>query len=297
METITRELVKDWLPMREPDAHKGDFGRLLIAAGSEGMMGACILACRAAFRSGSGLVSAACPSPQFTAVHAGVPEATCVTRENLDFSKYDAIAAGSGLGVSRDAYELICRILREYQGPFVLDADGLNCLSEYGIPSPSDFSSHLVLTPHAGEAARLVNASGWDPEEQVTPRVVALWREEFGTLLAKKLNAVCVMKGRGSLVCCPDGTVFENTTGNAGMATGGSGDVLTGIIASLAGQNAAQGLKAESSAAAGAVCGVYLHGLAGDMAAERWGKDGLMASDLADFAALARKSLAEQIDK
>ena len=290
MERITKDIVKNWLPLREPDAHKGDFGRLLMIAGNKGMMGACVLACRAAFRSGSGLVAACCDPSLFSDVHAGVPEATCVARDIRDLAKYDAAAIGPGLGVSRENHERIVSVLQGFDGPVVLDADALNCLSEYGFPDQETVRASLALTPHAGEAAKLVNALGIFGSGTVQSSGIAEQRELFGMLLAKKLNAVTVMKGAGSLVCFPDGSVYENTTGNAGMATGGSGDVLTGMISSFAGQLAAQGVPAAEAARRAAVCGVYLHGLAGDLAARQWGQAGLMASDLADYAALARQS-------
>ena len=289
---ITKEFVRNNLPLRERDAHKGDFGRLLIVAGSRGMMGACVLCCRSAFRSGAGLVAACCEPEFFGAVHAGVPEATCVPRDGAAPGRYDAIAIGPGLGVSRANYALICRVLAEFGGPVVLDADALNCLAEYGLPAGDAVQSSLVITPHAGEAARLVNTLKCQGLGNITPADVSADRGRFGQLLAQRLNAVCVMKGAGSLVCCPDGRVYENTTGNPGMATGGSGDVLMGMIASLAGQLAAQGAKPCEAAEKAALAGVYLHGLAGDLAAEKWGQAGLMASDLADFAALALHSLA-----
>ena len=287
---LDREIITNWLPLREPDAHKGDFGRVLMIAGSKGMMGACVLACRAAFRSGAGLVAACCDPALFSDVHAGVPEATCVSRDVRDFAKYDAVGAGPGLGVTRDNYDLICHVLAEYEGPVVLDADALNCLARFGLPSPKERRAFPVLTPHAGEAAGLLNALDVCRADALRPSDVALQRETFGKLLAREWSAVCVMKGAGSLICCPDGTVYRNVTGNAGMATGGSGDVLTGMICSLSGQLAAQGVSAAESAKRAAVLGVFLHGLAGDLAARQWGEDGLMASDLADYAALARHS-------
>ena len=290
MERITKDIVQNWLPLREPDAHKGDFGRLLMIAGNKGMMGACVLACRAAFRSGSGLVAACCDPSLFSDVHAGVPEATCVARDIQELAKYDAAAIGPGLGVSRENHERIVSVLQGFDGPVVLDADALNCLSEYGFPDSETIRASLVLTPHAGEAAKLVNALGIFGSGTIHSSDIAKQRERFGTVFAEKLNAVTVMKGAGSLVCCPDGSVYENTTGNAGMATGGSGDVLTGMISSFAGQLAAQGVAAEEAVKRAAVCGVYLHGMAGDIAAKQWGQAGLMASDLADCAALARQS-------
>ncbi|MBR5642069.1 MAG: NAD(P)H-hydrate dehydratase [Firmicutes bacterium] len=282
MDRITKELVQNWLPLREPDAHKGDFGRVLMIAGSKGMMGACVLSCRSAFRSGSGLVAACCSPDLFSDVHAGVPEATCVSREGVDPARYDAVAIGPGLGVSQENHGLICRVLAGYEGPAILDADALNCLAKYGFPAAEGRKAHLVLTPHAGEAAKLLNGP--------SSAEVSANRETYGLQLAERLQAVTVMKGSGSLICCPDGSVFQNTTGNAGMATGGSGDVLTGMICSFAGQLAAQGAGPAEAAKRAAVCGVYLHGLAGDLAAKQWGTDGLMASDLADYAALARES-------
>lgn len=283
MDRISKELVKSWLPLREPDAHKGDFGRILMIAGSKGMMGACILSCRSAFRSGSGLVAACCSPDLFSDVHAGVPEATCVSREGFDAARYDAVAIGPGLGVSEENHETICRVLAAYEGPVILDADALNCLAKYGFSGIEGRKASLVLTPHAGEAARLLNG--------LSAAEISADRERFGLILAEQLGAVTVMKGAGSLICCPDGSVYQNTTGNAGMATGGSGDVLTGMICSLAGQLAAQGIPAAEAAKRAAVCGVYLHGLAGDLAAKDWGEVSLMASDLADRVALAMREV------
>ncbi|MBR5980473.1 MAG: NAD(P)H-hydrate dehydratase, partial [Firmicutes bacterium] len=141
MERITKDIVQNWLPLREPDAHKGDFGRLLMIAGSRGMMGACVLACRAAFRSGSGLVAACCDPSLFSDVHAGVPEATCVARDVQDLAKYDAVAIGPGLGVTPENHASIVNVLQGFDGPVVLDADALNCLSQYGFPSPETVSA------------------------------------------------------------------------------------------------------------------------------------------------------------
>ena len=283
MDRISKESVQNWLPLREPDAHKGDFGRVLMIAGSKGMMGACILACRSAFRAGSGLVAACCDPSLYSDVHAGVPEATCVSREGFDPARYDAVAIGPGLGVSEENHQLICRVLAAYEGPVVLDADALNCLAKYGFPAAEERKAHLVLTPHAGEAAKLLNGP--------SAAEVSANRERFGRILAERLGAVTVMKGAGSLICCPDGTAYQNTTGNAGMATGGSGDVLTGIVCSLAGQLAAQDIPAAEAAKRAAVCGVYLHGLAGDLAAKDWGEASLMASDVADRTALAMREV------
>ena len=302
MERLQKENIKAWLPLREPDAHKGDFGRVLIAAGSKGMMGACILSCRAAFRSGSGLVAACCDPDLFSDVHAGVPEATCVAREDVSWDRYDAAGAGPGLGVTRTAYDFLLEAMTRFSGPLVLDADALNCLAAFGIPDPKTVRASLIITPHAGEAAKLLNAMCMKGIGTVSPEDISKDRERFGLLLSQRLGAVTVMKGAESLIILPDGRVYQNTTGNPGMATGGSGDVLTGMTVSLAGQLAAQGKNPEEAAVLGTLCSVYLHGLAGDMAAESWGQAGVMASDLADYAALALRSFdpisfAERIDK
>ncbi len=271
---ITQAYVNTLIKKRDRDIHKGDCGKILVFAGSAGMAGAAVLCARAALRTGAGLVRVSIPEELFPIIQIGVPEATCITRERLfeDLMQYSAIAIGPGLGDEIKNGNLIKKILFTTDKPVVVDADGLNLLrDEPGVMK--DARAKLIITPHPGEAARLLNCSAAEINGN---------RQKSARELAAVTGAVTVLKGAGSVVATPDGKTYINTTGNPGMATGGSGDVLTGVIAALAGQ----GLDSESAAAAG----VYLHGLAGDLASGRMGEYGLIASDIANMVALAVKS-------
>ncbi|QIB69132.1 NAD(P)H-hydrate dehydratase [Aminipila butyrica] len=275
---ITLEYVNTVIKRRDRSIHKGDCGRILLIAGSLGMAGAAVLCGRAALRSGAGLVQIAVPEELFPILQMGVPEATCVSRKslNLDWQRYDAIAVGPGLGEDAEHGELIRRIAREYEGTLVLDADGLNQAARNHLQEDlRKARCSLIISPHIGEAARLLDmevgqAGAWD-------------RQELARLLVEKTNAIVVLKGAETIVATPEGTSYTNTTGNPGMATAGSGDVLTGIITSLSGQ----GLLPVDAAKAG----VCLHGLAGDLGADRLGEYGLTAGDLTVMTALAMKKI------
>lgn len=272
---ITQAYVNTLIKKRERDIHKGNCGKVLVVAGSKGMAGAAVLCARAALRTGAGLVRVSIPEELFPILQIGVPEATCTTRERLfeDLMQYSAIAIGPGLGDEIKNENLIKKILFTTDRPVVVDADGLNLLQdEPGVMK--DARAKLIITPHPGEAARLLNCSTSEINRN---------RMKSAEGLATVTGAVTVLKGAGSVVATPDGKTYINTTGNPGMATGGSGDVLTGVIAALAGQ----GLKPEAAATAG----VFLHGLAGDLASDRMGEYGLIASDIADTVALAIKSI------
>ncbi|HWQ78335.1 MAG TPA: NAD(P)H-hydrate dehydratase [Anaerovoracaceae bacterium] len=272
---ITQAYVNTFIKERERDIHKGDCGKVLILAGSKGMAGAAVLCARAALRTGAGLVRVAVPEELFPILQIGVPEATCITRERVfeDLTQYSAIAIGPGLGDEVKNGALIRKILNETDKPVVIDADGLNLLRN-DLEAMKKARAKLIITPHPGEAARLLDQ-----------KAAEINRDRLGSArgLASATGAVTVLKGAGSIVATPEGKTYINTTGNPGMATGGSGDVLTGVIASLAGQ----GLEPEAAAAAG----VFLHGLAGDMASEQTGEYGLIASDIANLVALAIKSI------
>lgn len=251
------------LEKRNKDAHKGDFGKVLLVAGSKGMCGAAILGGKAALRTGSGLVQIGVPEELFPIIQVGVPEATCVDRdEDIDLSIYDACAIGPGLGISTESAAVLKRLIMEYKGPLVIDADGLNLISIcdfYGLLKERE--GDTIITPHPGEARELIGTYYHSDMTRVD------------TVLALKLltGAVSVLKGNETLVY--DGnSVYGNTTGNPGMATAGSGDVLTGIILSLLGQ----GLSASEAAKKG----VYIHGLAGDKACEKYGEASLISSDI-----------------
>ena len=277
---ITKAVIREMIPHRSPNAHKGNFGRVLIIAGSEGMMGAAVLAARGALRSGAGLVSVACNREFFPIVQAGIPEATCLDRNfcNKDLRRYDAIGIGPGLGMNEEIVMLLKEVLQNYRGPVVLDADALNTLAA-NKSLLKDMTAGCIMTPHEGEAAKLLNISA----EEISGN-----RESAAKTIAKEFSAICVLKGAGTLVALPGCELLKNTTGNPGMSTGGAGDVLTGVITGLAAQfrkgSEQQNFKA-------ALAGVYLHGLAGDIAAEEMGEYGLIAGDIADCLPYAIKRL------
>ena len=269
---ITREFVQTIIEKREKEIHKGDCGRILIVAGSHGMAGAAILAATAALRTGSGLVQVAIPKELFPIVQVGIPEATCIERDlrKIDLSLYDAIAVGPGLGQSDESIDTVKYLFENYDGKMVLDADGLNILAYNNLFDLIKDKENIVITPHMGEAKRLL---GHLKEE----------RKETAIELYRKTKAITVLKGHATVVATDNEKTYINTTGNPGMATAGSGDVLTGIITSLLGQG--------KSAKEAALAGVFVHGLAGDLAAETVGEYGLIAGDIAYYTAIALKEI------
>ena len=404
---ITEKTVKNRIGRRNKEIHKGDCGRILIAAGSWGMAGAAILAARSALRAGAGLVRLAIPEALFPIVQVGVPEATCIERNlsNLDLAAYDAICAGPGLGEGEESIALITKLLEEYEKTLVIDADGLNLIAHQDLfplllQRQKRFPLQTILTPHMGEAKRLLGDTFVDvvrgtaagqaavkaklPQgqtgttdsqsagkqaaaavsdakaqmfagcaAQTDSQAAAAHVQQEGALastdrkdasalqdlndgavrlrivdaLTAKTGAIVVLKGAGTLVAAPGIQAYTNTTGNPGMATGGSGDVLSGIITGLAGQRqqtaahvqnsesadtkgcanvahsnaspntdvtakaqSAQGLS-RMSAWDAAICGVYIHGLAGDLAAQELGEYGVTAGDLAQYTAYALKRI------
>lgn len=282
---ITEKTVKNIIERRDREIHKGSCGRILIAAGSVGMAGAAVLSARGALRSGAGLVQLSVPEEIFPVVQTGVIEATCLTAslDQIDLSRYNAAAAGPGLGDSRQSVEKVRVLLDSFDGPLVLDADGLN------IAAREDYfdlmrarGGRLIITPHMGEARRLMAK---DFSEKMT-------RRELAEALAQKTGAVTVLKGAGTVVAAEGQKTYTNTTGNPGMATAGSGDVLTGIVTSLCGQRHSDGRPIEPLEAA--LAGVYIHGLAGDLGTEEKGEYGLIAGDIAEYTALAVKKILEE---
>ncbi len=261
---ITKEYVKNILRERPQDMHKGQCGRVLIIAGSKTMTGAAVLCAKGAFRSGAGLVYASLPVEIFLIMQVSVPEAICIMRSReTDLSLYDAIAIGPGIGNDKANADIIKRLLAEYTKTLVIDADGLNIIASANLFEEMKASdADIVITPHMGEAARLLGNKSCE-------------REEIACNLSSLTGATTVLKGADTIVTSDGEILYTNTTGNPGMATAGSGDTLTGIIASLA----AQGYSGFEAAS----CGVYIHGLAGDMAASEMGQWGIMASDIAEF--------------
>ncbi|MEO8067298.1 MAG: NAD(P)H-hydrate dehydratase [Flavobacteriales bacterium] len=264
------------LPRYQRFAHKGDHGHALLIAGSEGMMGAAVLAVCAALRSGAGLVTARVPGTGISVVQSSAPEAICSKDPGHShvtalphLSKFSAIGMGPGLG--REASHVVKQLIQDVTVPLLLDADALNALAEN-----KTWLAYLpkgtVLTPHPKEFDRLFGGS-------ITARErVAVAREE-----AVKRGIVIVLKGANTAICEPNGTVYFNPTGDPGMAKGGSGDVLTGVITGLL----ARGLSPLHAA----LLGTYLHGSAGSLTAKHVGRDGMTAMDIVHHLPMAWRAL------
>ena len=287
MKEITKELVKNSIPERKTESHKGDFGKVLIIAGSRTMTGACILSCEAALRSGAGLVYALVPDEIMAQVQVAVPEVV-IKERNLgipDMSEYDCIVIGPGLGTGEDAVALVDEIIEKAECPLIFDADALNVISynhwQDRLRDRCLRGLGSVITPHMGEAARLLkDDAGFNIETE--------GREEILNELYDITGATVVLKGNRTLVRPMFGgsldPVYVNTTGNPGMATAGSGDVLTGIIAALLGQ----GIKNA------VITGVYIHGLAGDLMAEEVGEYSLISRDILKGIPMAFNNILEE---
>ena len=264
------------LPPRPPDAHKGDFGRVLIFAGSRDMPGAAVLAARAALRGGAGLVTLAVPRGTLGTVQSHLVDATFLPlpdtraggvsrtarRAILEAaSQSRALVAGPGLGASGETKAMVYELIRKASCPLLLDADALNVLGE-DLGSLQERPGPTVLTPHPGEMARLFGLG---------TKEIQADRREFAARCARRSHAVVILKGHRTVVT-DGGVYFENTTGNPGMAKGGMGDVLAGFLGALL----ARGLEPLDAA----ILGVYIHGFAGDLAAQKFGQESLIASDV-----------------
>lgn len=268
-----RRLIDMLLPVRRRDTHKGDYGKVLLLCGSEGLTGAARLAAKAALRTGSGLVYLGVPEKIYPVVASGAgseivfplpcDEAgrlcmAALAQIEARLAQMDAVLLGPGLGRSEELDALVRAILARCRMPLVLDADGINALAGH-IDVLRGCACPIVVTPHAGEFRRM--GGSLDPEDRVCAAME----------MARRTNAVVLLKGPGTVVT--DGlNVYVNRTGNPGMATGGSGDLLAGMIVSLLGQHI---MPLEAAAA-----GAYLHGAAGDLAARALGEYALTPEDL-----------------
>jgi len=260
--------AQNLLRKRPKFAHKGNFGHLLMMAGSHGKMGAAVLATKAALRAGVGLITTQVPRSGYQIMQATLPEAMCLVdhsedtlSEMPDLTPFDIVAVGPGIGQKPETLKLMHALTERATQPMVIDADGLNLLAqEKGLLEKLPPNS--ILTPHPGEFARLCG-----PTENHFARLQAL--REF----SERYGIITILKGAHTAVALPDGQIHFNTTGNPGMATAGSGDVLTGIIGGLLAQ---QWISPRSAA----ILGVYLHGLSADLAAPSLGEYSLNASDI-----------------
>lgn len=265
---------------RPDDSNKGTLGSLLCICGSYGMAGAAIMAGKAALRCGIGLLKIAVPKSIYPVCATNILESVyypleeisngIISSKNTDFllemcEKSSAVVIGCGLSVCDDTKNLVQSVITNCEKPLVIDADALNCICN----KPEilkNLKAPAIITPHPGEMARLLHS---------TPKTVNSNRENTAIDFAKKFGVVTVLKGAGTIIASPDGEVYINHTGNSGMATGGSGDVLSGIIGSLL----AQGASPINAAAAG----VFLHGTIGDLAAEKLGKISMLPTDMIDM--------------
>jgi NAD(P)H-hydrate epimerase len=262
---------------RAQDAHKGDFGHLMVVAGSLGKAGAAVMAARGALRAGAGLVSVATPNSLVPIIQQQIFEAMCIpSAESIDgtfgigaedellkaAAKMNSCAIGPGLSTHYETVQMVRMFVQRLTIPMVIDADGLNAFVG-SLDVLKKAKAPVIMTPHPGELGRLLGISSGGVQKD---------RIGVASDFAAKYKVILVLKGAGTVIATPDGRLFVNSTGNPGMATGGTGDVLTGMIGSLL----AQGY----TAAQAACLGVYLHGLAGDLAAKEKGEAGMIAGDL-----------------
>ncbi len=270
---IDKSLVKQLLPKREPDSYKNIFGHVLTWCGTPGTLGAALLASRAALRSGAGLVTAALPKGYLNALLTYAPELMSCVQEEIteqDFLRFNAIVLGCGLGRNTEKWESIPEKINNSKLPVVLDADAF-----YGIDDLSKLDPcRLVLTPHPGEFAYL---SGFPKPANNRERI------QQGQQFVGEFPTTLILKGAPSIVFTQDRKMFVNSTGNSGMATAGSGDVLAGMVGGLL----AQGVQTDQAA----ILGAWLHGKSGDLACELYGEEPLTASDIIETIGAAVKTL------
>ena len=277
--TIVEESqIRSMLLGRDPFAHKGQMGHALLIAGSYGMAGAAILATRACLRAGVGKVTVHTPKMNRNILQVAVPEAVLqfdpeetIFSEAVETEDFDAVGIGPGLGQSEATAIPMIAQLRRTTCPIVADADALNILASHRAWL-QQIPKGVILTPHPKEFDRIEGHSA-DSYERLTK----------ARHLAERIQGYVILKGRYTAICMPDGHILFNPTGNAGMATAGSGDVLTGIITALL----ARGYKQREAC----MVGMYLHGLAGDIAARHVGMESLIASDLIQYLPEAFKRL------
>jgi ADP-dependent NAD(P)H-hydrate dehydratase / NAD(P)H-hydrate epimerase len=273
--------VRIGLPSRPLTAHKYSVGKVFVIAGSKGLTGAAALSATAALRAGAGAVLLGTPESVYPTMMRKLTEVMVMPLPSTDegtlseksfeilqpkLAWADVVVVGPGLSRNPQTQHLVLKILKEYSGRILLDADGLFAVASAGLDILKRSKAEIILTPHSGEFGNLVNMNS----ESVDRDRINLPRQ-----LAKKIQKIIILKGAPTVVASPDGTAYLNPTGNPGMATIGSGDVLSGIVAGLW----AQGCPIEVAA----YCGVYLHGLSGDFAKKKLGERSLLAGDLIEF--------------
>lgn len=288
MQIVTEDHVRRILPRRQKNSHKGSYGKASLIAGSFGMTGAAILAAKASLRSGVGLLKLIIPESLMNIITTSVPEAVTLplseTRRGVfginqveklisSCQGSDVIAIGPGCGQNAEMIEILRQLITKVDKPLIIDADGINTLAK-NVSLLSDRINEIVITPHPGEMSRLTGLT----TDEINQNPI-----DTAKAFAEKWQINVVLKGARTVIASPDGHIYINVNGNPGMATAGSGDVLTGIITSLV----AQGLSPIHAA----VAGVYLHGRAGDIMSEFKGEYGLIAGDLIEGITQALKEI------
>lgn len=285
---IDEDYVTKLIPKRQQDGNKSSFGRAFIVTGSKGMTGSGCLAAESALRTGAGLVYLGVPSSLTDIYEVNLKESITISLKDTGFGtldceskndilniidKCDVTALGPGLSSDKNISEIVFEVIKKAKIPLILDADALNVISE-DVNILRLLKVPAILTPHPGEMARLLN---------VTVEKIQADRIKTAKEFACKYKVIVVLKGYETIVALPDGNEYINPTGNSGMATAGTGDVLTGVITGLV----AQGATCEEAA----VAGVYIHGLAGDLAKEDKGEYGMIAGDVVEKIPYAIKSI------
>jgi NAD(P)H-hydrate epimerase len=274
-ELLEEKHIQRILKKRNPFSHKGNYGHAAIVAGSFGKMGAAVLAAKACLRTGAGLLTAHIPECGYEIMQTSVPEAMVSTDDFSDLPDYDALGIGPGLGVLFKSGVGLKHIIKKFRKPIVFDADAINGLSEN--KEWMDFVPvESIFTPHPKEFERLVGKSNDHFE-----------RNKMQIEFSKRYNVFVILKGKYTCITCPDGMCYFNPTGNPGMAKGGSGDALTGMLTGLL----AQGYSSKETC----IAGVYLHGLAGDIAVKETGEFSLLASDIIENIGKAFSSVQSRV--
>ncbi len=267
---VTKQLIKEQLFERHKFSHKGNYGHALLISGSYGKMGAPVLASRACLRAGVGLLTTHVPRLGYQIIQTAVPEnMTSIDNSEYiftivpeDVSKYDTLAIGPGIGTEKETVNALNQLLDNFHKPIIFDADAINILAA-NKELLEKVPENSIFTPHPKELERLIGKTDNYYE-----------RNQLQIEFSKKYSSVVLLKGAYSSIICPDGSCYFNSTGNPGMATAGTGDVLTGIILGLL----SQGYDSKWAT----LIGVYLHGLSGDIAVEKFGEDSLISSDIID---------------
>lgn len=277
-EITSKQLLQSFFKPRKPFTHKGDFGNLALIAGSHGMMGAAVLAAKACLRSGAGKLTCYVPGDGYTILQTSVPEAMCVTDENAEHhtevklkTAYDALGVGPGMGSYHSNAQVIESLLQTNPAKLIADADGLNTIAAHP-KLLQKLPANTIITPHPKEFERLFGSSANHFE-----------RLSLALKMAEQLKIIIVLKGKFTCIATPAGKAYFNPTGNAGMATGGTGDVLTGILLALSAQY--------PDSIQTAILAVYLHGLSGDIAAAEKTEEALIAGDIIEYLPGAFKTL------